>query len=535
MSDPIAEKMMTKEDKALQEIDVLFNEDGLFKRLKKMIKGFGCPRGSKEFKAASIEAQRLAAPACAVIFPLFAVALLAILATGTSSQTTVVDVEYLQPEEIDELIEEEQPIEEDIPEFETDIQIDTDVRVQIDTPIATSAEPMTAKPASITAVQNIKSPVIMKGIYGNRTGGMKGQLIKRFGGDAQTEAAVMAALRWLKKKQLKDGSWPKNKVAMTGLALLTYLAHGEKPGGDSPEFGETVQRAIEYLIRVQSANGRISSSYAHCIATYALCEAYGMTMNPNVKEAADKAINVLVNGQNPEGGWRYALLPTDASDTSVMGWCAQALKAAQLSNAYYDKEVLNETIKKSIRGFQANYRPGGGFGYCGPGAGGLSSVGTLCMQLLGAGASPEVRTTQELMDSWQPAFYSADVKGIGGSIQYYYYYATQAKFHHGDKRWTSWNDKMKPIYLKEMKVEKDAYTDHQGKVHDIAYWENTDAHSDRPVMDTCLTALQLMVYYRNLPTTQASAVRDDPTIGASADAATSTVASDDIKVDIGNL
>ena len=139
------------------------------------------------------------------------------------------------------------------------------------------------------------------------------------------------------------------------------------------------------------------------------------------------------------------------------------------------------------------------------------------------------------MDAWEPAFLSEDVKGLGGSIQYYYYYATQAKFHHGDKRWTSWNEKMKPIYLKAMKVEKDAYTDHEGKLRDIAHWENTDAHSDRPVMDTCLAALQLMVYYRNLPTTQATAVREDPSLGASASAATSTVAADDIPVDVGNL
>jgi len=535
MSDTTAEEIIAKEEKALQEIDELFHEDGFFKRLGKMVKGFGSPRGSREFKAARIEAQRLAAPACAILIPVCAVALLAILATGTGSETTVVDVEYLETEEVPDL-DDEKPIEEEIPEIETDIEIDTDVRVQIDTPVATTAQPVTAKPSSVDAVLQVKSPVIMKGIYGNRTGGMRGQLMKRFGGDPETEAAVMAALRWLKKNQQKDGSWPKNKVAMTGLGLLTFLAHGEKPGGTaSPEFGETVQRAIEYLIKAQASSGRIANSYAHAIATYALCEAYGMTMNPNVKEAADKAVNVLVNGQNPQGGWRYTLTPTDESDTSVMGWCAQALKAAQLSNAYYDRETLHATIKKAIRGFQGNYRPGGGFGYCGPGAGGLSSVGTLCMQLLGAGSGPEVRTTQELMDTWEPAFLSEDVKGIGGSIQYYYYYATQAKFHHGDKRWTSWNEKMKPIYLKAMKVEKDAYTDHEGKVRDIAHWENTDAHSDRPVMDTCLAALQLMVYYRNLPTTQAGAVKEDPTVGVSADAATSTVATDDVTVDVGNL
>ncbi len=535
MTENTSDQFVEDIDKGLDEIDELFNEDGFFKRFSKMIKGFGSPRNSREFKAAKIEAQRLVAPAAAVIIPVVSIALLAVLATGSSSPTHLVDVEYLEPDKVEDLDHDEPPPPEQVFEFDTDMTLDTDVRVNIEAPVTTtSTQPMTAKPSSIDAVQQVKSPVIMRGIYGNRTGGMKGTLMSKFGGDAQTEAAVMAALRWLKKNQRANGSWAKNPQAMTGLALLTFLAHGEKPGSASPEFGETVQKAIEYLIKAQAANGRVGSSYAHCIATYALCEAYGMTMNPNVKEAADKALNVIVSGQNPQGGWRYALLPTDESDTSVMGWCAQALKAGQLANAYYDKEALDVAIKKAIRGFQGNYKKGGGFGYCGPGAGGLSSVGVLCLQLMGQGSSREATSTLELMDSWPPAFYTADAKGIGGSLQYYYYYATQAKFHAGGKRWTSWNSKMKPIYLKELKIQKNAYTDHEGKTHDIGHWENTDGHSDRPVMDTCLAALQLMVYYRNLPTTQASAVRDDSSV-TTADAATSTIEMDDIRVDLGNL
>jgi len=49
------------------------------------------------------------------------------------------------------------------------------------------------------------------------------------------------------------------------------------------------------------------------------------------------------------------------------------------------------------------------------------------------------------------------------------------------------------------------------------------------VMDTCLAALQLMVYYRNLPTTSKEAVQVEEEI-----VATSTD-TDDIKVDTGNL
>ena len=47
-----------------------------------------------------------------------------------------------------------------------------------------------------------------------------------------------------------------------------------------------------------------------------------------------------------------------------------------------------------------------------------------------------------------------------------------------------------------------------GKPHKQGYFENKDAHSSRPVMDSCLAALQLMVYYRYLPTT--NTVTDEP-------------------------
>ena len=256
-----------------------------------------------------------------------------------------------------------------------------------------------------------------------------------------------------------------------------------------------------------------------------------MTMNPNVKDAADKAVYVLVNGQNPTGGWDYGLAPCERDDTSVAGWCSQALKAAYLANAYFDTQALDAAMKKAVKGFIKNSSPSGGFGYTGPGAGGLSSVGTLCMLLLGAGNTPQVKNTQALMDAWQPAF-TPEQGGVGGNTQYYYYYATQAKFHSGGKRWDSWNEKMWPIYVKEQKIEKAAIADHEGELQDIGWWENADGSTDRPVMDTCLAALQLMVYYRNLPTTQEAAVRADATLAAGAGTA---VQSDDVTVDTGDL
>lgn len=84
---------------------------------------------------------------------------------------------------------------------------------------------------------------------------------------------------------------------------------------------------------------------------------------------------------------------------------------------------------------------------------------------------------------------------------------------------------MKPIYVRAQLVERGAATDQNGKTVDVGHWVNTDTSTDRPVMDTCLAALQLMVYYRYLPTTSKAAVEVEDEITA-----TSTD-TDDISVD----
>lgn len=525
-----------KEDQALAEIDERFREDSYYTRIKKMIRGFGCPRHTREFKEARLEAQRLAAPLCAVFIPLIAVVLIVLLAADViAPQPTGLTVTF-EPEppkrpDLDPVPPPPQP-----PQPPPDVGTKTIVGPDVlpgwtpDPPPDPPPPPPPPPPVFPT-----NGPVWI----GSTNRPVWREPPPKITNDTprdvtESEQAVIRALRWLKKNQQADGSWPKNKVAMTGLAVLTFLSHSETPA-TSPEFGETVQRGIQFLMSAQEADGRFKYSDAHeyslPIAAYALSEAYCMIQHPDIKDAADRAIHVLVTGQNSSGGWDYNMKGSERNDTSVMSWCAQALKAAHLANAYRDKPALAAAMKKAVRGFRENYQSGGGFGYDKPGAGGLSAAGVLCLQLLGAGGESEARATLALMDAWTPAFLVADAKGPGGNIQYYYYYATQAKFHTGGKRWTSWWNKLWRLYVRAQKIEKGAYTDPQGRPQEIGWWENTDANTDRPVMDTCLAAIQLMVNYRNLWTTHARAVKPDA-------AETKPVAAtrkDDITVNIEDL
>ena len=99
-------------------------------------------------------------------------------------------------------------------------------------------------------------------------------------GDAPTEGAVVKALRELKQAQADDGSWGTNKVADTAWAVLTFLSHGETPGG-SREFGETVQKGVEFLIDAAETVSEPDVS----VAAYALSTVYDMTRNPNAYDS----------------------------------------------------------------------------------------------------------------------------------------------------------------------------------------------------------------------------------------------------------
>ena len=559
----------------LKKIDEMYSRDSFGRRMKTLFTGLKAPRQSKEYKAAVIELQRLSAPLSAFLLPLLLLGMMGLMSSGSSVDDRIIETTVMEAEEVKALddTEEVKPPEDfQMDEINVDLPVidGASVQASVDIPGPVNNQAVSPRPQAFDAVMAVKSPVILKNIYGTtRTTGTRGAQLGKFGGDQVTEDAVVRSLRWLKSKQQNDGSWGGQKIAMTGLGVLTFLAHGEKPG-ESPEFGETVQKALEFLTSNQNSDGRFKgmdgNQYAHPIATYALCEAYGMTLNPNVKAAAEKALVPIIKGQHPTGGWTYKMDPNPEKtaehgevgkyrdDTSYMGWCAQALKAAKLSNIHADG--LEKSIKLSIKGFKANAHKDGGFGYTSPARGGLTSVGVLCMQLLGAANEPEVKKSLDLISTWTPTFSSMTAldelmsKGAkledakkqfapkvpeeekmfyNQSAQYYFYYATQCKFHEGGKQWDNWNKAMKPRYVKAQIIEKGAYTDTKGKTQDAGYWKNVDAHSDRPVMDTCLAALQLMVYYRYLPTTSEKAVKVEEELTA-----TSTD-TEDIKVDTGNL
>lgn len=431
-----------------------------------------------------------------------------------------IEVTVVEPDSVDlEEFEKELEKMEELTDI-TDVAMPTDIPIQMDSPMP-AENPRPSDDVSMDLAQlNIladQSPLVMKGLFAGRSAAGRSSGLNQYAGRWATavDRAVIRALEWLKKNQAPDGSWGPNKPGMTGLGLLTFLAHGETTA--SPEYGQTVEKAIRFLLSIQQPNGafgpidNLPGVYAHAIATYAISEAYGLTRIPDLKPAMEKAIEIIVKGQQPGGLWDYKYDKGARWDTSVSGWQVQALKAAYIAGA--EVPGLKEAMDLAVQGFVNSQNPETGrFGYSSRGVGsdGVTAVGVLSLQLLGQHRSKAVEAGLNAMREFK-----CDYRNPPEWPMYAWYYITQAKFHRGGQLWSSWNNQFAPELTKNQNED--------GSWTSAGQFLKEDAHGREinhgPVYATTLAALTLQVYYRFLPTYKPIAVeteedsnKDDVTI-----------------------
>lgn len=193
-------------------------------------------------------------------------------------------------------------------------------------------------------------------------------------GMVANDGAVGKVLWWLKATQQEDGSWNDGPcpVAATALGICAFLAHGEFPYSPSPyakDFTGTVIAASEYVMGcVSETNGVLrirggeDDERALPIVTMALCELYGITLNPYAKENAVLCLRHLVSRAHSglaSGEWQ--------GKDELLLWTAEALWAAKWSMSKV--EALSEEEKsyqKELRAkvFELTSRLNDN-GYCG--------------------------------------------------------------------------------------------------------------------------------------------------------------------------
>jgi hypothetical protein len=351
----------------------------------------------------------------------------------------------------------------------------------------------------------------------------------------ETEESIELGLVFLARHQSDDGSWRLNgfgagpeyqdeeavlnsDTAATALALLAF----QGAGYNHREFRyrDAVRSAVDWLVRHQKADGDLyvpfddqsSQSvwlYSHSIAALALCEAYGMTQDPELREPAQKALNFIIAAQEDRGGWRYA--PGYGSDTSVTGWMMMALKSGELAGL----EVPDATYDKIRKWLDRAQSPGEPHLYrYNPYAPDtptqrhgretsktMSSVGLLMRMYTGWR-----RDNAGLAKGAD--YLAANLPTMGNTRDpqrdtYYWYYATQVMFHMGGDHWKRWNETLHPLLVNSQEPSGPL----QGSWDPLAYpagnrripiADRWGPHAGR-IYVTTMNLLSLEVYYRHLP------------------------------------
>lgn len=343
-----------------------------------------------------------------------------------------------------------------------------------------------------------------------------------------TEETIERGLQFLAKYQREDGSWHledfdepvviRSNTAATGLALLSFQGAGYTH--QQFKYANVCTKALDWMRSVQKPDGdlyqrmdELSDSnawlYSHAIATLALCEAYGMTQDEQIKDSAQRAVDFLVRSQDPNGGgWRYT--PRIGSDTSVTGWCMMALKSAELAGLQVPKSVY-QGISTWLVGSQASmqqkylYR----YNWQAPDTPTtrhgrvptpvMTSVGLLMRLYLG--------WKRDNQDMVRGSDWLLERPPTEGTVEvplkdtYYWYYASQVLFHMGGERWKAWYGHLYPILIRSQKLDGQfaGSWEPNGEIPDA--WGK---YAGRLYVTT-LNLLSLEVYYRHLPIYEATA------------------------------
>ncbi len=362
----------------------------------------------------------------------------------------------------------------------------------------------------------------LPGLYANRFGPRKAEALERFGGTAETEAAVQRGLAYLASRQDEAGRWVGRRdldrkygetwIGRSGLCLLAFLGANHTHTSGS-EYSPLVARGLAALLAEQDREtghfGR-TSSYSHGITTYALAECLAMTGDERLREPLERAVAWIVRnqerGRDPRsrGGWGYFSPVLRAEDdyarTSVSAWMIMALESARISEVEVPDAVLANAREFLLRKFDERR---GYFLYSEEPDRLRSSWRTLpastpiasfCLMLLGE--DPRAEHLRRAVDytlarrprEWERADDDAFVlRGEGNP--YFWYAGTLACFLAGGDAWKQWNAALQDVALGAQRRD--------GSFPPVGAYARYAGDSDQDAcFTTALGVLSLEVYYR---------------------------------------
>jgi len=299
----------------------------------------------------------------------------------------------------------------------------------------------------------------------------------------EVKQSITRGLDFFAQTQNADGSWGDGNVTGgTALALMSFMLQGHVPG--EGKYGEATAKAIDFLISVEK-NGyfhhdKDRGMYEHGLALLAFSEAWGQSKDLRIREVLKRGVNITLNAQNHEGGWRYTPRPSTA-DTSCSAMQVVALASAREAGI----AVPAKTIQRAVDYITAcEVRSTGGFTYqlaAGAPLGGANLARTACsslaLMLSGQHKHPATRGGVAYIAAQSDLAFDNV-----GHYFYAHYYAVQVMYQAGDEHFNKWYPKISTALMK--------------KQNEDGSW---GPHNRPSAVDTGFAILTLGVPYRYLP------------------------------------
>lgn len=138
----------------------------------------------------------------------------------------------------------------------------------------------------------------------------RSRLLKRYGGSKKTESAVEKALDYLVSVQNANGGWGSSDsfktgdvAALSSLALLAFFSHGET--FQSKKYGDNIRRGCDFLIELSNTPNieYAGKGFGHAILTYALAEGFAITGSLSLRNALEQRLKYIISHQNNFGSF----------------------------------------------------------------------------------------------------------------------------------------------------------------------------------------------------------------------------------------
>lgn len=270
--------------------------------------------------------------------------------------------------------------------------------------------------------------------------------------------SVRRGLHYLRDRQSDSGEvrfqGQADPVSICALAGMAFLASGSTPGRGP--YGRPLDLCTEYLLDkaatpfIHTPGGGNRPMYGHGFATLFLAEVYGMANHPQLRHRLAAAVKLIVDSQNPQGGWRYQPRQQDA-DVSVSSAQLIALRAAKNAGI----NVPERTVEQAVGYLVALQNQDGGFCYMLPSdesAFPRSAAALTALLSAGMRGTPEVARGMDYLHAFQPDPAHAPTVALDTAPEqryffYGHYYAAQAMWQAAGATWPEWYSGLRDLLL----------------------------------------------------------------------------------------